>query len=229
MFSYRRDICALVGWLLAFWAGALNTVTTLTIIMERVSHLSGRLNDIGMNALLNPADALLAFVIWLSFVCGSFLAGKTLGRIGFTSSLLLVAGGIGLGALFVWGGFYAQTGQLSGAGRIIMAVVLPLAMGFQNALTSLLPRIGRTTHWTGDSTDLGLALAKRHYSLAAHNAVKIFGFVCGAAAMGYLIGVRNLAPQYGLSLVAAGLFFTIILLHLVNQTLSPKLLTTERL
>lgn len=218
----RPYIGTLVGWVLAFWAGATNTVTTLAILFERSSHVSGRLNDVGMNGVLFPIDALLVFVIWISFVFGGFLAGKLLDRIGFTRSLLLVAGGIGLGALFVWRGFCGESPDDYGLGRMIIAIILPATMGFQNSLTSMLPRIGRSTHCSGISTDIGIALAKGNFPLVAHNATKIFGFVCGSAALGYMIGIRDFPALYGLVLVAIGFFFTTILLHWMNLSLGKS-------
>lgn len=218
----RPGIHTLVGWMLAFWAGAINTVTTLAILFERSSHISGRLNDVGMNAVLKPIDALLVLVIWISFVFGAYLAGLLLGRIGFTRSLLLVAGGIGVGALFVWRGFYAPTPDDYGYGRMVIAFILPVVMGFQNSLTSMLPRIGRSTHWTGNSTDIGIALAKGNFPLAAHNTTKIFGFICGSAAFGYLIGIRGIPAVYGLIVVATGFFLTTIFLFWMNRILSKS-------
>jgi uncharacterized membrane protein YoaK (UPF0700 family) len=174
-----------------------------------------------MNAVLFPIDALLVFLIWVSFVVGAFLAGKLLDRIGITCSLLLVAGGIGLGALFVWRGFFAISPDDYGLGRMVIASILPATMGFQNSLTTMMP-IGRSTHWTGDSTDLGIALAKRNFPRAIHNSIKIFGFICGAAAWGYLIGIRNFPGLYGLILSAAGIIVTTIILHYVNRALSKS-------
>ncbi|MFW0859469.1 MAG: DUF1275 family protein [Dehalococcoidia bacterium] len=175
-----------------------------------------------MNAVLHPIDALLVFVIWIFFVFGAFLAGRLLDRIGFTRSLLLVAGGIGLGALFVWRGFYGASPDDYGLGRMTIAIILPVAMGFQNSLTSMLPRIGRSTHWTSDSTDIGIALAKGNFPLAAHNTTKIFGFICGSAALGYMIGIRDVPALYGLVLIATGFFLTTILLHWMNLALGKS-------
>jgi len=218
----RPGIRSLVGCVLAFWAGALNSTTTLAILFERASHVSGRLNDVGMNAVLFPIDALLVFVIWIAFVFGAFLAGRLLDRVGFTRSLLLIPVGIGLGALFVWRGFYGASQDDYGLGRMIIAIILPVAMGFQNSLTSMLPRIGRTTHWTGDSTDLGIALAKRNFPLAAHNTIKILGFVCGAAGFAYLIGVRGVPGLLALVLAAVGLAYSTIFLSLLNRSFRPQ-------
>jgi len=209
----------MTGCVLAFWAGATNTVTTLAILFERSSHMSGRLTDAGMNAILNPIDALLVLTIWMSFVFGSFLAGLMLDRIGFTRSLLLVATGLGVGGLLVWKG-YLVTGDYYTYGRFVIAIILPLSMGFQNSLTSLLPRIGRSTHWTGNSTDIGIALARGNYSLAFHNLAKIFSFCLGCALLAFLIGIRGVPAIYGLLLVAIGFFLTTITLCCLNRAIT---------
>jgi hypothetical protein len=216
MFS-RPGINHLVGGILAFWAGTVNTTTTLTIYFERSSHISGRLNDVGMNAVLHPIDALLVFLIWITFVFGGFLAGKVLDRIGFTWSLLVVAWGVGVGGLLVWGGFYVLEEGIYTLERMIIASFLPTLMGFQNAITTMVP-IGRSTHWTGDSTDIGIALAQGNRLRAIHNTIKIFGFICGAAVCAYLLGVRgDIPPEYVLFAIAIGYSITTLILWWMNR------------
>ncbi len=171
-------ITVLVGVAITFWTGALNGVTTLTILFGRAVHVTGTITDIGIHALLLPINALLLTIMWISYVLGGILGGKLLDRIGFTTSLLLIAGMIAIGALLVWGGFYAESPEDYGFGRMVIAFVLPFAMGFQNAVTSSTP-IGRTTHFTGPSTDMSLALAKGNYHLASRLFLKILGFTLG--------------------------------------------------
>jgi MFS family permease len=212
----------LVAWAFSFWASSTNTVTTLAILLERSSHISGRLNDVGMNLVLHPIDALLVFVIWISFIFGGFLASKLLDRIGFTRSLFLVAVGIGVGAFLVWNGFYAVDEDDYRIGRMIMAFILPVSMGIQNGITSMMPRIGRSTHWTGDSTDIGLALAMGDITHAVHNLIKMLGFGCGSAILGYLIGIRGIPALHGLVIIAAGFFLTTITLCWMNRALGKS-------
>jgi uncharacterized membrane protein YoaK (UPF0700 family) len=218
----RPDINHLVGWILSFWAGTVNTATTLAIFFERASHVSGRVNDIGMNIVLYPIDALLVFLIWITFVFGGFLAAKVLHRLGFTWSLLVVACGIGVGGLLVRGGFYVVDGSIYTLERMIMASFLPTLMGFQNGITTMVP-IGRTTHWSGDSTDLGIALAQGNRLRAIHNTIKIFGFICGAAVCAYALGIRKDIPaEYVLFAIAIGYSITTILLYWINRALSKS-------
>lgn len=213
-------IRALVGWVLGFWSGSINTIALMSVLHEASAYMSGRVNSLGVYAILSPSRTLLPLVILTSFTLGGFLAVKCLDRIGFTRSLLLVAGGIGLGALIVWMGYYAASKDDYGLGRMILAFVLPTVLGFQNGLTSMLPQIGRTTHWTGDLTDTGMALAKGNFVLAFHNAIKMLGFICGAAAFGYLLTVRNVSGLQGLLLVVAGYFLTIVIFHKMDRALA---------
>jgi hypothetical protein len=213
----RPGINHLVGWIVSFWSGTVNTATTLAIFFERASHVSGRLNDVGMNAVLFPIDALLVLLIWVGFVFGGFLAGKVLDRIGFTWSLLVVALGVGVGGLLVWAGFYVEDGDIYTLERMVIATFLPIPMGFQNAITTMLP-IGRSTHWTGDSTDLGIALAQGNRLRAIHNTIKIFGFICGAAVCAYPIAVRqDIPPEYVLFAITIGYSITAIILSRINR------------
>lgn len=218
----RPYLHTLAGAILAFWAGTINTITTLTIMFERSSHISGRLNDVGMNLVLEPIDSLLVFTIWISFVFGGYLAGLALDNMGFTRSLFLIAPPIGLTALLVSRGIYAPYEYDYGLGRMIIATILPIAMGYQNGLTSQLPRIGRSTHWTGNSTDIGVALARGNFTLAAHNTTKIFWFCAGCALMGYIIGIQNTSPAYGLVVVAIGYFVSSVFLHYVDRVVSKQ-------
>lgn len=179
--------------------------------------LRGRVNDIGMNAVLHPIDALLVFLIWITFVFGGFLAAKVLHRLGFTWSLFVAACGIGVGGLLVWGGFYVVEEGTYTLERMIIASFLPILMGFQNGVTTMVP-IGRSTHWTGDSTDLGISLAQENRLRVIHNTIKIFGFVCGAAVCAYPLGVRKDIPvEYVLFAIAIGYSITTIILWWINR------------
>ncbi|MEN4007249.1 MAG: DUF1275 family protein [Methanobacterium sp.] len=209
-------VATIFGWILAFWAGALNTVSTLAVFFERTSHVSGRINDIGMNGVLQPEDALLVLLIWVGFCFGSYLAGLVLDRIGITRSLLVIAAGILFGGFLVWRGFYVQDGDYYTVPRYIIAFYLPVTMGFQNAVTTLLP-IGRSTHWTGDSTDLGIAFAKKNYRYAIHNTLKIWGFICGAALVGYIMGMLEVPPMETLVLITVLYVITVMVLSLSNR------------
>jgi|GEM_PF-607355 len=216
-FYKRLGVNTLVAIVFSFWAGAVNTVATLSILFERASHVSGRVNDIGMNLVLDPIDALLVFLIWVGFCFGGYLAGKMVDRIGYTKSLIMVALGIAIGGLLVRAGGYAVDGDDYGVGRMLFAFYMPITMGIQNGITTLTPHIGRTTHWTGDSTDLGLAFARGDSPYAIHNVLKIFGFIAGAAVFGYIVGMIEIPGENSIYMIAIGFLVTTIIFHLMNQ------------
>ena len=223
--SHRTN--TIMASVLSFWAGNVNGLTTISVFFERSSHVSGRIADIGINLVFMPIDALFVTVIWLSFVMGSYFAGVLLDRIGLTRSLVLQSICILLAAIAAGMGIPADVPEGDWPGRILMAFILPFSMGFQNSLTSQLP-LDRTTHWTGLSTDLGIALAKGSYSKAVSICVRIFAFIIGAAVMSYLIGVINMPPFYGLLSISAGLMLTAFAGDRFNKKfISSRLITTS--
>jgi uncharacterized membrane protein YoaK (UPF0700 family) len=206
---------------LSFWAGNFNSLSSIAILFERASHVSGRIADIGIDLVLMPIGAFFMVAIWISFVLGSYLAGLLLPKLGLTRSLILQSVYVFVAALVVAAGVSAEASSDYGIGKAIMAFILPLSMGFQNSITTQLP-LERTTHWTGASTDLGIALSKGSYPLAVFICVKILSFIIGAAFMAYLIGVAGIAPHRGLLFISAGLIITTIVGDKINKKHSSK-------
>jgi len=206
---------------LSFWAGNFNSLSSIAILFERSTHVSGRIADIGIDLVLMPIGAFFMATIWISFVLGSYLAGLLLPKLGLTRSLILQSIYVFIAALVVAAGVSADAASDYGISKAIMAFILPLAMGFQNSVTTQLP-LERTTHWTGASTDLGIALSKGSYPLAIFICIKIFSFILGAAFMAYLIGVVNIAPYSGLLFISGGLILTTIAGDRINKRVSTK-------
>jgi len=202
---------------LAFLAGSFNSLSSISILFERSTHVSGRIADIGIDLVLMPIGAFFMVTIWVSFVLGSYLAGVLLPKIGLTKSLIIQSLYIFMAALMVASGVAAQDSSDFGLGKAILAFVLPLAMGFQNSLTTQLP-LERTTHWTGASTDLGIALSQKSYPLATFIIIKILAFIFGAALMAFLIGILKIEPYWGLIFVASGLLLTTLAGDRINKS-----------
>jgi hypothetical protein len=210
-----------IAAVLSFLAGNFNSLSSIAILFERSSHVSGRIADIGIDLVLMPIGAFFMVAIWISFVLGSYLAGLLLPKLGLTKSLLLQSVYVFIAALVVAAGVSATASNDYGIAKAIMAFILPLSMGFQNSITTQLP-LERTTHWTGASTDLGIALSKRSYPLAVFIGVKIISFIVGAALMTYLIGVAGIAPHRGLLFISAGLVLTTIVGDRINKHFLSK-------
>jgi len=211
----------IIASILSFIAGNVNSLSTISILFERSTHVSGRIADIGIDLVFLPIGALFMTIIWISFVLGSYLAGLLMSKIGLTRSLILQSAFLFLSAIIVALGVSAGEVSDYGYGKAVMAFMLPLTMGFQNSLTSQLP-LERTTHWTGASTDLGIALAKGNYSFVVFTTAKIFAFILGAAIMAILVGMLKMPPYYGLLITSASLSVTAIVGDRVNKNYSSK-------
>lgn len=211
----------IVASILSFIAGNVNSLSTISILFERSTHVSGRIADIGIDLVFMPIGALFMTIIWLSFVLGSYLAGLLMHKIGLTRCLMLQSAFLLLSAVVVAFGVSAGEASDYGYGKAVMAFLLPLAMGFQNSVTSQLP-LERTTHWTGASTDLGIALAKGNYPFVVFTTAKIFAFILGAAIMAIFVGILNMPPYSGLLITSATLCMTAIVGDRVNKQYSSK-------
>jgi len=210
-----------IAAVLSFWAGTFNSLSSIAILFERSSHVSGRIADIGIDLVLLPISAIFMLFIWISFVVGSYLAGCLLPKLGLTKSLILLSIYIFVAAIIVYAGLTAETASDLGIGKAIMALILPLAMGFQNSITTQLP-LERTTHWTGASTDLGIALSKGSYPLVFFIGIKIFSYIVGAALMAYLIGIIGINPHSALFFISAGLLISTLAGDRINNRISSK-------
>ena len=211
-----------IAAVLSFWAGNFNSLSSISILFQRASHVSGRIADMGIELILKPITGFFMTAIWVSFVFGAYLGGRLLPKLGLTKSLILQSVYIFIAAFVAAAGVSAEASSDYGIDKAIMAFVLPLSMGFQNSITTQLP-LERTTHWTGASTDLGIALSRGSYPLVAFICVKIFSFIVGAAFMAYFIGVAGIAPHYGLFFISAGLILTTVVGDTINKRCSTKL------
>ena len=210
-----------IAAVLSFWAGNFNSLSSIAILFERSSHVSGRIADIGIDLVFMPIGAFIMVTIWISFVIGSYLAGLLLPKLGLTRTLILQSVYIFIAALVVAAGISADASCDYGIGKAVMAFILPLSMGFQNSITTQLP-LERTTHWTGASTDLGIALSNGSYPLVVFICVKILSFIIGSAFMAYLVGAAGIAPQRGLLFISVGLILTTIVGDRINKKYLPN-------
>jgi uncharacterized membrane protein YoaK (UPF0700 family) len=197
-----------IGTLMSLTAGTINGIATNAIVFDRVSHLTGRVNNMIRDLVTNPAHGLLVVGIVYIFVMGTFLGGKLLPRLGLTRSLLVSV----IPLLIVCGLLYvsrvtATPKDLYFPVRYLMAYLLALAMGLQNSVTSQ-TALGRTTHFTGDLTDMGLAFAHNKWRQVGYIFAKHLGFACGGFS-GFLLS-RTVAEYIGIA-VATGFFVALVL------------------
>ncbi|EEG78752.1 DUF1275 family protein [Dethiobacter alkaliphilus] len=208
----KNKVLCTVGWWLTFWAGAMNALTTSAVLFMRIAHLTGPVTDQAKYVLTNPAMAILVTIIIISFITGSFSATKALPQLGMTYGLLMPVLPVLLAAGFVYVGFYVTGIYEISAGRYVLAMLLAFSTGWQNSITSQ-GRIGRTTHLTGDLTDLGIALAAGKKKHAVFLLIKYSGFLIGGI-IGYVGG--QAAPVLTMVGIATGYGTTVLVFHFRN-------------
>lgn len=197
-----------LGTLLSLIAGTINGVASNAIVFDRVSHLTGRVNNMFRDLLTNPLHGLLVVGIVYVFVLGTYLGGKLLPQLGLTRSLLVpVLPLLLVSALLYATGVTNTSRDMYFPVRYLMAYLLALAMGLQNSVTSQ-TLLGRTTHFTGDLTDMGLAAAGHKWRQAGYVFAKHLGFACGGLA-GYFIS-RTIPEYIGIA-IATGLLVVVVL------------------
>lgn len=189
-----------VGTLLSFTAGTINGIATNAIVFDRVSHLTGRVSNMLRDLWVNPLHGFLGLGIVYVFVIGSFLGSKLLPRLGLTRSLLVSVVPLALVSLMLYEAKVAASPKdMFPPIRFAVAYLLALAMGLQNSVTSLTP-LGRTTHVTGDLTDMGAAIANSKWRHAGYIFAKHLGFACGGLA-GFVLS-RSVPAHIGIALAA---------------------------
>ncbi|MBT9177420.1 MAG: hypothetical protein DDT20_01753 [Firmicutes bacterium] len=197
-----------IGTLMSLAAGTINGIATNAIVFDRVSHLTGRVNNMLRDLWTNPWHGLLVVGIVYIFVLGTFLGGKMLPRLGLTRSLLVSIVPLVLVCILLYVSRVTATPKdLYFPVRYMMAYLLALAMGLQNSVTSQ-TALGRTTHFTGDLTDMGLAFADHKWRQAGYIFAKHLGFACGGFA-GFLFS-RSMPEYIGIA-VATGCLVAIVL------------------
>lgn len=206
-----RTLCT-AGWFMTFWAGAVNAVTSFSVLFMRSSHLTGRVTDQAKYLLTNSMMAVLVTLVIASFILGSFAGTKGLAMMGLTKALLMVALPVALAGLSAQWGIRGSGPIDLEPGRFVLAFLIPFGMGWQNSVTSQ-GKMGRTTHITGDLTDLGIALAKNDSPRAAYLFSKYLGFLSGGI-VGYFASTWN--PGLTLVLCSMGFCLTVLTYDVMN-------------
>lgn len=167
-FSRRhRSVSRLLGYLMAFNAGAINAGGFL-VVNYYTSHMSGFLSMVADHMILgNTVLVLAALGALLAFLCGAMVAATQMGwaqqtrlRSVYACPLIVVAA-----LQLIFGLLGAMTLEWRTPFAVPLTVLLlSFLMGMQNAtLSSMSNGSIRTTHMTGVITDLGLELGKMLY------------------------------------------------------------------
>jgi len=155
-----------LGFTLAFVAGAVNAGGYLAV-SQYTSHMTGILSSMADNLALSQLRLVASgLAAWLSFIVGAATSAILINwarrrklrseyamALMFEAVLMLVFGFLGA-TLKVFVGFFVPATVL----------LLCYLMGLQNAIITKVSQAEiRTTHMTGNSTDLGIELGKLFY------------------------------------------------------------------
>lgn len=163
----------IVGFILVMVAGWVDTVGVKLFLYERVSFMTGRAAQIGEWLARSEYKKLaIIAIIVIAFITGAGISTRVTRKWGLTGGLIFT------GLLLFLSAFSVYTEHAR-----FVSVAIPLAMGSQNATTSL-TAINRTTHLTGPATDIGIKLSMGDWSGAIFWILRWIAFPLGAF-MGY--------------------------------------------
>lgn len=183
----------IVVFILAAMAGWIDTAGIVLFLNGESGFMTGRVHMLGYH--LFNFDLKLFTVVLLviiAFIMGSFISTRITKKIGLKGGLILT-------------GILVIISSLPVSMQYISAFFLPMAMGSQNAATSLTP-LNRTTHLSGTTTDLGINLAKGNWNKVMFGACSFIGFPLGSF-IGFNLGnmVDNNPIHRSLALIVPAL------------------------
>lgn len=162
-----------VGFILIMMAGWIDTVGVNLFLYESSCFMSGRGAILGNWAFIGNIKAFLSVgIIIISFILGSYISTLLTKKLGLTGGLCFT------GVLIIITALTINRNDI-----LIATIIIPMAMGGQNAATSLTP-INRTTHLTGPATDIGINLAQGNWNIAIFWILRWIGFPIGSV-IGY--------------------------------------------
>lgn len=158
-----------VGFILVMMAGWVDTIGVCFFLDERSSFMTGRAAKLGeyiFNGEIQGVKTVLLVVI--SFIAGACISTLITRKVGLIGGLFFT------GILIIITVFSTFQKEIN-----IALITIPMAMGGQNAATSLTD-INRTTHLTGPTTDIGINMAKGNWNLVVFWILRWVGFSTGA-------------------------------------------------
>ena len=196
----RPETLCFMGWMISFWAGSINMIASFSILFSRVSHMTGPTSDLSRFLATDLKMAFFMGLILVSFISGAYLAAVVARSFKVTVNLMLSTLPVFLSIFLL----LINHPLLETMGSYLFAVMLPLGMGWQNSATSQC-RIGRTTHVTGDITDIGITIAQGDWPRVRYFSLKFSGHVVGGMTGIFLMGFNSL---FGLTVSASGILIT---------------------
>ncbi|MGO1469168.1 MAG: YoaK family protein [Tissierella sp.] len=185
---------------LSMTAGWVNAVAINHFFSESPAFMSGRGIMMGYHVFKGNLKAFMGVaLVVISFITGSVISTILTKRKGLSGGLFLVGGLI---STLVFPIFFRN--------RIADIIIISMAMGAQNASTSLTP-INRTTHLTGPATDIGINIAEKNWNIVIFWLLHWISFPFGAIIGFNLVDMVN---NKMISISSTFLFPTIVVLSI---------------
>jgi uncharacterized membrane protein YoaK (UPF0700 family) len=159
----------IVGFILVTMAGWVDTVGVKLFLNESPAFMTGRGLTLGYWAFKLDLKAFMSIVlVIIAFIIGSCISTIITRNIGLSGGLIFT------GILIIIASFPICLKEIT-----IDTIIIPMAMGCQNAATSL-TQINRTTHLTGPATDIGINIAKGNWRIVRFWILRWIGFPLGS-------------------------------------------------
>ena len=169
-----------IGFILTTMAGWIDTIGVRLFLNENASFMTGRGFILGYLAYKKEFKIFMSILlVIIAFIVGAFISTIITKRIGLSGGLFFTGILIILSSL-----------PISLQNPIIASFFLPMAMGGQNASTSL-TEINRTTHLTGPATDIGINIAEGNWKVVKFWIYRWIGFPFGSIMAFNLINLVN--------------------------------------
>lgn len=170
----------IVGFILVIISGWIDTVGIMLFLKESPAFMTGRGLGLGYWAFKgNIKEFLSIFIVVFAFIIGAGISTVITKKTGLIGGLFFT------GSLVIIGASHIYLNGLT-----IATIIIPMAMGAQNAATSLTP-INRTTHLTGAATDIGINIANGNLGVAIFWILRWIAFPMGAVIGFYLVDKVN--------------------------------------
>ena len=170
----------IVGFILSIVAGWINAVGINLFLHESPAFMSGRGIILGHSLFKGDIKLFMSIILVIaSFILGSFLSTIITNRNGLSGGLFFASSLIAIASF-----------PISLRNIIFDTIVISMAMGAQNAATSLTP-VNRTTHLTGPATDIGINIAKGNWERVIFWSLRWISFPLGASIGFVLVDLFN--------------------------------------
>jgi uncharacterized membrane protein YoaK (UPF0700 family) len=189
-----------LGLTLAFVAGAVNAGGYLAV-SQYTSHMTGILSSLSDNLALHRLDLVASgLAAWSAFLCGAATSAVLINwaRRHKLHSQYAMALMVEAGLMLAFGLLGANIGVSIGLSVPSTVLLLCYMMGLQNAIITKVSNAEiRTTHMTGNTTDLGIELGKlvywnRHTTpdkvLANREKLRVHAGLIGLFVLGGVVG-----------------------------------------